>query len=473
MMEFSEAANIVQGKLRGADKYFSGVAIDSREVEPDNLFVAIPGEKFDGHQFIVQSEKAGAVGAMVSTIDKSAFSQIEVSDTTYALGQLAKNWRMRFSIPVLAITGSNGKTTVTAMVSSILNYKNKCLSPQSSFNNQWGVPLTLLKLNKQHDFAVIEMGANHAGEIHYLTQLTQPCIALINNVGPAHLEGFGSLEEIASVKAEIFSGLSNNGVAVLNADDPFYQQWRSQLELENSNYKIMTFAINNEADLVARKIASNGFSNQFSLNFEQQSVNISLPLPGRHNVMNAAAAATVCIAAGTSLKSIKHRLENMGGINGRLNIKRGCQGAVVIDDAYNANPESMKAGIDVLGAFEGAKILVLGAMAELGENGPLMHHEIGAYARETGINKLFCLNPESQGENGQSVVGEYLKGFGDGANMYTDISGLVEALQQHLGDRVAVLVKGSRSSKMERVVDKITENSNSNNNNKSRDSKPC
>ncbi len=501
MMALSEAANIVQGKLYGADALFTTVATDSRAIERGDLFVAIPGDKFDGHDFVTQAKKKGAVGAMVSAAVNTDSAQIDmpqikVPDTTQALGQLASHWRLRFDIPVLAITGSNGKTTVTAMAASILNQCGNCLFPERSFNNQWGVPLTLLKLNEHHDFAVIEMGTNHIGEIATLSRLTQPTIALINNVAPAHLKGLGNLQQIAQAKAEIFSGLKENGTAVINADDQFSDQWLSQVKPQLKTGRVITFAMEKPADLsitnlrlgsyksldrapshrtqteskprktrgsigkILSAATSEWLTSRFDLHIvdephNEQHIAINLALPGRHNVMNALAAAAICHAAGATIQSIKTGLENMQAVNGRLNPRPGLMGCIVIDDSYNANPQSIKVGIDVLENFGGARILVLGAMAELGKISKQQHHEVGRYAHKKRIDILMCL--VSQDNGGNNDAGEYARGFGKGAQVFQSLDDLVAELKGNLSVGVAVLVKGSRSSMMERVVAEIIE----------------
>jgi UDP-N-acetylmuramoyl-tripeptide--D-alanyl-D-alanine ligase len=452
MMELSEAARIVNGKLRGIDAVFTAVTTDSRAIDQGDLFIAIPGENFDGHNFVPEAGQKGAAGAIVSSPIDTELAQIEVPDTTRALGELASQWRSRFDIPVLAITGSNGKTTVTAMTASILNHRGNCLSPERSFNNQWGVPLTLLRLKSGHDFAVIEMGTNHMGEIDYLSKITRPTVAVITNVASAHLEGLNSLEQIAEAKAEIFSGLNESGAAVINIDDRFSRQWHDQASVRLKQGRVITFGIENPADVSVSNLQPQWFSSAFDLHINEQCQTVTLPLPGRHNVMNALASAAICHAAGVSMADIKEGLESAQGVAGRLDLKQGIRGSLVIDDSYNANPQSIKAGIDVLSEFQGKKILVLGAMAELGQASSQLHREVGQYAKRNGVETLFCLVPK-----GVAHGAEYAAGFGEGAQVYDSIDPLVSALENHLDNNVAVLVKGSRSSTMERVVAEIIE----------------
>lgn len=450
MMGMFEAANIVNGNISGADCMFRSVTTDSRSVGQGDLFVAIPGQSFDGHDFISDAQSRGAVGAMVSSVTNSDIPQIKVSDTTAALGKLASQWRSRFDVPVMAITGSNGKTTVVSMIASILNTNGNCLSPDGSYNNQWGVPLTLLKLRNDFDYAVIEMGTNHPGEIKYLSLLTNPTIALINNVGSAHLEGLKTEQQISNAKAEIFSGLGANGVAVINADDKFYSQWTDQLNAERKSVNVVTFGLKNLADVTLEQLQLELLLSQFDLVIGNDRITINLPLPGEHNVKNALAAAAISHAAGMDMKTIKAGLESIKAVKGRLNFRGGHNNSTVIDDSYNANPHSVNAGIDVLSKFEGRKILVLGAMAELGKASKELHIGIGEYARQKNIDMLLCLASNS---NDHSKY--YEQGFNGETKVYDDVDELVRNLKENLQKDAFVLVKGSKSSGMGRVVENI------------------
>ena len=448
MMTLSEAAGIVSGKLRGNDAAFDGVVIDSRHTVRGDLFVAIAGQQSDGHNFIADAKKQGAVGALVcaDANDKRAqVTQIAVNDTTTALGKLGANWRRRFDIPLLAITGSNGKTTVTAMVSAIINQSGNCLSPKKSFNNQWGVPLTLLCLREHHTHAVIEMGMNHPGEIEYLSGLTQPDIALINNVATAHLAGLADLHGVAAAKAEIFSGLTGDGVAVLNRDDSFYDYWHQRIDTRQ--FQSLSFGMNESADVVAADISVDAHGSAFELHINEQHARIRLPILGRHNVCNAAAAAAATTAAGAGLAQIKAGLESFAALNGRLHPRAGLHGALIIDDSYNANPVSVSAALDVLAGFDGERIAVFGGMAELGEQSDAFHHEVGAHARRCGIQHLLCLGAESSG-----AIAGYMRGFGAHAVCFSEIKALLVHLEPMLAKGVTVLVKGSRAAGMERVA---------------------
>jgi len=458
MMALSEAACIVQGTMSGSDAEFTSVSTDSRTVRPGGLFVAVPGERFDGHAFLSQASAMGAVGAMVS--DRASASKckvesklalIEVPDTTAALGQLGKEWRSRFDIPVVAVTGSNGKTTVTAMIASIFAQCGQCLAPAKSFNNEWGVPLTLLRLTERHRFAVIEMGTNYPGEIEHLARLARPTIALINNVAPAHLEGLGSVRQIAAEKAGIFQGLPDSGIAVVNADDEFHDQWVAGLQASRPGVTIVRFAMDARADVSACNTELSTRASRFDLRVAGQDVAVNLPLPGGHNVMNALAACAVCFAAGISLDRIRNGLETVSAVAGRLDVRSGLNGSTVIDDSYNANPASMKAAIHVLRQCTGKKVLALGAMAELGETSPQLHEEVGEYAKTQGIDHLYCYS-----HNHNDHARYYARRFG-GARVFDSMEALQQAAKRALAPNVVMLIKGSRSSHMENLVHQVIE----------------
>ena len=450
-MSMLNAAQIVEGRFHGEDTMFHSVSIDSRQIGPGGLFVAITGEHADGHSYLSQSSEAGAVGTMVSSLQETDLPQIVVADPTRALGMLGSSWRDNFAIPVTAVTGSNGKTTVTRLISSILNKMGKCLSPEKSYNNQWGVPLTLLRLNSSHQFAVVEMGTSHNGEIQYLSSLAKPVIALINNVSAAHVEGLGNVQQISLAKSEIFSGMADGGTAVLNADDEFFEQWRRSFLQINKNGHVLTFGTSHSADIRCENATVNWSCSEFYLNLCGQRQHIALPLAGMHNIMNATAAAAAAYAAGADSSSICTGLESAAGAPGRLNYQDGINHATVIDDSYNANPRSVMAAIDVLAGFHGKKILVMGEMAELGTAGPEFHHNVGCYARMSGIDKLYCL-----GQKEGILVQQYLAGFGRGACLMHSAAQLTAELRTQMDDNTAVLVKGSRSSAMERVVGGIS-----------------
>lgn len=448
MMTMSQASMSVGGELHGGETAFHSVGIDSRTLRPGGLFVAIHGEIFNGHDFVERSAESGAAGAMVSTLQAVPIPQIKVDDTTRALGRLARNWRKQFNLPVLAITGSNGKTTVTRMATSILSQLGACLAPKKSFNNQWGVPLTLLELNAKHRCTVIEMGTNGPGEIAYLSSLAQPTIALINNVSAAHVAGLGDVEQISKAKSEIFSGMDKQGTAMINLDDPFHREWQRQFQSAVPNGEVLTFGSSRAASVRYANPSIEWLNCEFDLHINQHSTHVVLPLPGIHNIHNATAAAAIAYAAGADLESIRNGLENASGAPGRLCKIKGMNGCEVIDDSYNANPRSAMSAIDVLAGYPGQTILVLGEMAELGDSGPNSHHEVAAYAKQKQVDRLFCLGGESS-----ELCKSYVNGFGKKAIHIAAADLLIAALRGHIDANTAVLVKGSRSSRMERIVD--------------------
>lgn len=447
MMHLSEAAMATKGKVIGQDVLFTCVTNDSRGNNAGQLFVAMKGERVDGHDYTRSALESGAAAAMISHEVEDLTSALLVADTRLALGALAAHWRGKFSIPLAAITGSNGKTTVKEMLASILRVaagsNDQVLATEGNLNNDIGLPLTLLKLRQQHRYAVAEMGMNHFGEISYLTRIGRPTVALVNNATTAHLGGLGSVEGIAKAKGEIFEGLAPEGVAVINADDEFAPLWRTLA----AEHKILTFGIEKPAD-VSATFELHAESSEMQLSTPLGEAALELPVAGKHNVCNALAAATTAVAMGASLQHIVTGLESFAGVKGRLQRKRGIKGAVVIDDTYNANPASMKAAIDVLAARQGEKLLVLGDMGELGEDAAAMHAEIGAYARQSGVNALYVLGELSH---------EMVKAFGLGAQHFETPDALVWSLANRMNDISTVLVKGSRFMRMEQVVNLIVQ----------------
>lgn len=452
-MNLSSAAEVTGGVLIGTDQQFIGVNTDTRQLKPGELFVAIPGENFDGHDFLGAALKRGAVGALVEHAEEEKISQLMVDDTTVALGKLAQDWRSHFNIPVIGITGSNGKTTVTAMVREILSVSHNPLFPIQSFNNQWGVPLTLLKLRDEHTHAVIEMGMNSAGEIDYLSRIARPTVALINNAAAAHLEGLGSVRHVALAKAEIISNLGSEGVAVLNADDASFDLWRTH----SGERKVVSFGCQSSADVMAKEIQLNSTGSAFCLQAGGDSTKVSLSLVGRHNVMNALAAAAACIALDIELEQIAEGLQVAKGISGRLSNLQTNSGAKVIDDSFNANPASTRAAIDVLANHKGKRVLVLGAMAELGSESESLHVEVGRAAAVAGIDRMVVL-----ADSGNADVKGYLRGYGSGAECFDDIDELTGALMPDNVSGTTLLVKGSKSSRMGRVVERLLGQKNNN-----------
>ncbi len=373
--------------------------------------------------------------------------RVAVADTRLALGELAKYWRQKFDMPVVAVTGSNGKTTTKEMLSAILSVVTQdsasVHATYGNLNNDIGVPLTLLKIRKNHQYAVVEMGMNHLGEIDYLTHIAQPDVALINNAGIAHIGELGSRDNIAKAKGEIFAGLKADGVAVINADSDYASYWKSL----NPNRKIVTFGLKKAADVSARYQELDGYASVL-LTAAGTEVSVQLNVQGEHNISNALAAATAAYALGVSLSDIGRGLASFTGVYGRLERKAGINGAVVIDDTYNANPDSMKAAINVLAKLAGKKILVLGDMGELGADAQNMHAEVGAYAKAAGLTALYCLG---------NLSVETARSFGQGAEHFSSAEAIAQAVLPALEQGTTVLVKGSRFMQMERVVNLLVE----------------
>jgi UDP-N-acetylmuramoyl-tripeptide--D-alanyl-D-alanine ligase len=459
MMDLFEAAQATGGTASVGGHGFVGVATDSRSIAAGQLFVALRGEKFDGHDFVRDVLGRGAAAAMVDSAWSEAHSDglplLRVDDTRLALGRLAGHWRNQFAIPLIGITGSNGKTTVKEMCAAIMREHERrdeldaaetVLATIGNLNNDIGLPQMLLKLHAGHRAAVIEMGMNHPGEISYLTRLARPTVALVNNAHRAHLEGLGTLLDVARTKGEIFEGLDDDGIAVVNADDPQADIWRRLA----AGKVTTTFALGVAADVTAvAKLRA--FVSEIALHAPQGKVEFELPVAGLHNVHNALAAAAATLAVGVSLGTVAEALSRYQGIKGRLMRRRGLKGSLLIDDTYNANPDSMRAAIDVLAAVPGRRIFVMGDMGEAGEAAGQCHDEIGGYAKSRGIERLLAL-----GE--LSAAAAY--NFGPGASHFRELDDLLGALQRELDRDVTVLVKGSRFMRMERVVDAMTEKQN-------------
>lgn len=441
----SQIAAAVNGRLVGADVTVEGVSTDTRAIAKGALFIALAGERFDAHDFLDQAMAAGAGALLVADAGKlpAGVSAVVVDDTRLALGRLAAAWRARFALPVIAVTGSNGKTTTKEMIAAILKVAHGAavLSTRGNLNNDIGLPLTLLGLSAAHRAAVIEMGMNHPGEIAYLAPIGAPTVALVTNAQRAHLEGMGDLDEVAREKGAIFSGLPAEGVAVINADDSYAGYWRGVA----AGRPVRSFAIDGAADVVG-KVRQHGLETAIDLSAPEGEVHIALRIPGRHNAGNAVAAAAACLAAGVPLAAVAAGLERFSGVKGRLQRRAGKLGAEILDDTYNANPDSVRAGIDVLASTIGRKLLILGDMGEIGEACAQYHDEIGGYAKSQGVDLLFAL-----GEATKAAV----RNFGDGARHFCHVDKLIAAADKELGPDTTVLVKGSRFMKMERVADAL------------------
>lgn len=437
----SQAASWINARLVGGDRGIHGVSSDSRTIERGMLFVALKGPRHDGHEHVAAAVAAGAVAALVERPLNVAVPQLVVDDTLRALAQLAARWREELGTRLVAVTGSNGKTTVKEMCAAILAQAGNTLATRGNLNNEIGVPLTLLRLEPEHDYGVIEMGANHPGEIAGLSKLVRPQVAIITNAAPAHLEGFGSIEGVARAKGEIYQGLSEEGVAVINADDPYAALWR---EL-SGEHRSLSFGLEQRADIGVR-----GMGDLHGSELEVLSplgeCHLSLSLPGRHNIMNALAAIAGGIALGIDLEMIAAGLNHMTPVSGRLQIRQGVNGATILDDSYNANPSSMHAGLEVLAGCDGERYLAMGDMGELGEHAGELHRQVGLDARALGIDRLYATGELSR---------QASDAFGENGFFFSRQQQLIEALLAQINDNTTVLVKGSRSSHMEHVVDAL------------------
>lgn len=448
MMRLSEAAAMAGGRLQGIDTVFESVSADTRSLQAGALFVALRGPNFDAHDFLEAAREQGAVAALVSRPAANTLPTIQVEDTRLALGRLAAAWRGRWSIPVVAVTGSNGKTTVKEMIAAILAQRGSVLATQGNLNNDIGVPLTLLRLRDEHRYAVIEMGANHTGEIAYVAQLARPTVAVVTNAGTAHLEGFGSLEGVARAKGELFQSLDEEGVAVLNADDRFAGLWAELI----GTRRTVRFGLDQAADVsvvagTEQMEVSDLLATYFTLRTPSGDISIRLQLCGRHNVINACAAAAAALTASASIEDVQQGLASLQAVKGRLQLKLAGPDLRVLDDTYNANPASLRAALQVLAMARGRKILVLGDMGELGAGAEDIHGELGEEARAAGVEQLFTTG----------VLSRFTaQNFGAGARHFSTQQDLIAALREVLSGMatrpVTVLVKGSRRMQMERVV---------------------
>lgn len=426
------------------DATFTGISIDTRTLEAGNLYAAIKGERVDGHDFVNGAKEKGAHAVLVNRHVNAEIPQLIVGDMTQALGKLAAAWRKRFSIPFVAVTGSNGKTTTKNMLANImqaacLGDEAQVLYTKGTLNNHLGLPLTLARLDNKHRYAAIEMGMNHFGEIEYLTGLTKPNVAIITNAAAAHLEGVGDLAGVARAKAEIFLGLPADGIAILNRDDAFYDYWLTKI----GDRQHIDFGFHPDADVSGEIIGTHETQQTINVKTPAGSIEINLPLLGKHNAANALAATAACLAVHINLGAVKTGLESIAPAYGRLNMRTLANGVKIIDDTYNANPTSLQAAVETLAAFAGKKILVLGDMKELGSDAKTIHHGVGEKIRSAGIDYLF-----TYGELSMNAA----QAFGEGAYHFNEQEKLVNALKPFLFNTTTILVKGSRSMKMENVL---------------------
>jgi UDP-N-acetylmuramoyl-tripeptide--D-alanyl-D-alanine ligase len=440
-MQLSDAAQVLKASYLGGDVMFRGISTDTRTLVEGNLFVALEGPNFDGHDYLEQAQRKGAVAAAVRHADSDGLPQLQVEDTRLALGALAANWRARFSLPLVAVTGSNGKTSVKEMLAAILRRCGETLVTQGNFNNEIGVPHTLFGLSDKHQFAVVELGANHPGEIAYLTSLVRPTVAVINNAAPAHLEGFGSMDGVARAKGELFDSVATDTVCVVNADDAYADLWRTLAGTRT----MLGFGLDAEADVTAEWQGDVSGSDLRLITADAEA-ETHIALPGRHNVMNALAATAAALAMGIDLQVIAAGISAVQPVRGRWQTQPGLSGCHVIDDTYNANPASLKAGLELLSSTEGETWLVLGDMGELGGDGEVLHRDVGEAARNAGITRLFTLG---------DLAAQAAQEFGAGGESFSDIDALKAVLRTQVCEGVSVLVKGSRAMHMERIVEAL------------------
>ena len=436
----ASVASEVHGRLVGADREFDAVTTDSRERVSGALFVAIRGERFDGNDYIADVHEKGAAGALVSRVAELPLPQVEVDDTRRALGAMARAWRGNFPLPVVAVTGSAGKTTVKELIAAILRVTRQVCVTRSNLNNDIGLPLTLMRIRSEHEVIVVELGANHAGEIDYLSGLAQPTIGVITNAAAAHLEGFGSIAGVAAAKGELLDHLPRSGTAILNADDPYCAEWRARSHAE----RVVTFGFGADADCrVVGEPMPGDEGSRFTMRLpDGEQLDVELPLVGRQNVANALAAAAAAHAAGASPAEIRDGLASGSQVPGRMTVLRGNAGATVVDDSYNANPASARAALDWLAARGGTRVFVLGDMAELGAEAEALHRETGAYARQR-CDALIAIG---------ALAAHASAAFGSDGEAFADIESARRALEPRLAEDLTILIKGSRVMGLDRLV---------------------
>lgn len=442
----SQLAGILGGELKGNDLSLDAVTTDTRKLTPGCLFVALKGERFDAHDFAEQAKEGGAGALLVSRPLAIDLPQVIVKDTRLAFGELAAWVRAQVPARVVALTGSSGKTSVKEMTAAILSQCGNTLYTAGNLNNDIGVPMTLLRLTQDDDYAVIELGANHQGEIAWTVGLTRPEAALVNNLAAAHLEGFGSLAGVAKAKGEIFTGLPENGIAIMNADNNDWLNWQSII----GDRKVWRFSPNaTNSDFTATNVHVTSHGTEFLLQTPGGSIEVLLPLPGRHNIANALAAAALSMAVGATLEAIKTGLANLKAVPGRLFPVQLAENQLLLDDSYNANVGSMTAAVQVLSEMPGYRVLVVGDMAELGAESEACHVQVGEAAKTAGIDCVLSSGKLSKAISDASGVGEH----------FADKLALIARLQALIAEQpiITILVKGSRSAAMEEVARALQE----------------
>jgi len=443
-LSLSQIADVLGCDTPIVDVAITGTAIDSRKVFLGSLFVAIAGERVDGHDYIAAARKAGASAALVSVKQHDPLPQLVVADVVKAFAALATFWRQQSHARIVAVTGSNGKTSVKEMIAAILRQSGNVIATQGNLNNDLGVPLTLTRLTALTDFAVIEMGASRRGDILRLVEMAQPQFSLINNVGPAHLEGFGDLMGVAKAKAEIYYGLTDDGVGVINADMDFVDAWKEVL----ANRKSLSFALDNDADITAKDLQMDTSSSHFMVELAGEFHYINVPLPGRHNVANALAAITITHAMGISAEAMVKGLASVAAVPHRLQLRKGLNQSQLIDDSYNANPGSYKQALATLATFSGQHWLVLGDFGELGADSEQLHSQMGVDAKSAGVKRLWTVGVQSKNA---------CETFGAGAQHFDDVAALETVLKQTITQDVTCLIKGSRFMQLDKLADSLAQ----------------
>lgn len=441
-------ATEVGGQLIGADRAFESVSTDTRSLSPGQLFFALRGERYNATQFVAEAQSRGAVGAVVEQQCDCELPQVQVTDTRQALGVLARSWRTGFKLPVIAVTGSNGKTTVKEMIAAIMRAEHpgaedSILATQGNLNNDIGLPLTVLELRAHHRAAVLEMGANHPGEIAALAKMAVPQIGVITNAAPAHLEGLGSIADVAATKGELLDELPESGTAVLNRDDAFFDYWDERRQARTRSTFGLASTADYRAENISDRIKAGEPSLEFTLHCPDGAIDLHIAIAGRHNVVNVLAAAAAAQSAGASIDAIADGLAAVVNVAGRLRPLKSASGITIYDDSYNANPASVRAAIAFLAGVDAPRWLVLGDMGELGKTGPVLHREIGTAAREAGIDRLFCIGALSRAT---------AEAFGPAAEWHETLDDLWGSLQQQLPPRLSILIKGSRFMGLDRLV---------------------
>ncbi|HIC45148.1 MAG TPA: UDP-N-acetylmuramoyl-tripeptide--D-alanyl-D-alanine ligase [Methylophaga aminisulfidivorans] len=441
-LPLKQIAEIVSADMPIVDVTVTGAVIDSRKVTPGDLFIAFKGEHVDGHEYVAKARESGAVAALVSEYQDDELPQIKVDDVRVAFGQIARAWLAECKAKVVAITGSNGKTSLKEMVKAILAEVGTVSATQGNLNNDLGVPLTVCRIDKNDDYAVIEMGTNHPGEIAYLMSIVSPDVSVINNIAAAHLEGLGSEEGIAREKGSIYEGLKQNGVAVVNADMPYDSIWQPLI----ADRKTIRFALQNNADIYAEYIQPEPASSHFLVHIDGVNHHMTLPLPGLHNVSNALAAIAVSVALDIPVDAVVRGLNKIQAVPHRLQMRKGLSDSRLIDDTYNANPGSYLRALETLAGFQEPRWLVLGDFGELGEEADAIHQTMGLQAKSAGVTTLFTV-----GEKSQLAAAA----FGDNAIHFEDVQTLQQLLQNTLTADVTCLIKGSRFMQLDKLADAL------------------